>query len=108
MNKTGWQIFSAFMQEGVCMKWILIFSVVMAITGCASRWTQEGKGFIETKQDAAGCADTILAEHKDLNEETVKDCMEGKGYRLRTAQPVKAESVPPPAEAPAPKTEVAP
>ena len=90
------------------MKWILVVCAVMAITGCASRWTQEGKGFIETKQDAAGCADTILAEHKDLNEETVKACMEAKGYRRSKAERVEPGSVPPPAEAPAPKTEAAP
>ena len=90
------------------MKWVLVFCLMMALTGCASRWTQEGKGFIETKQDAAGCSDTILKEHKELNAENVKICMEGKGYRRSTAERVDAGSVPPSAEAPAPKTEVAP
>ena len=58
------------------MKWILVFCAVMVMTGCASRWTQEGKGYIETKQDAVACSDTILKEQKDLNEENVKICME--------------------------------
>lgn len=98
----------SFMQEGVCMKSVLVFCVVMATMGCSSRWTQEGKSYTETKQDAADCADSILAEHRNLNSETVKTCMEAKGYRLHTAQPVQAESVHLPAEAPTPKTEVAP
>ena len=107
------------------MKRILIFCVVMATMGCA-RWTQEGKSYIETKQDAAGCADSILAEHRDLNPETVKTCMEAKGYRRSTAErvetgsvpppaetesvppPAETESVPPPAEAPIPNTDAAP
>ena len=90
------------------MKRILIFCVVMATMGCSSRWTQEGKSYTETKQDVAHCADSILAEDRNLNPEKVKTCMEEKGYRLRTAQPVEAGSVPPPAEAPTPKTEGAP
>jgi hypothetical protein len=108
MNKTGWRIFSAIMQEGVCMKWILVFCAVMVMTGCASRWTQEGKGYIETKQDAVACSDTILKEQKDLNEENVKICMEAKGYRRNAAQQVDPMPVPPLMDAPTPKVDPTP
>ncbi|HZC81425.1 MAG TPA: hypothetical protein VE222_06845, partial [Nitrospiraceae bacterium] len=74
------------------MRWILVFCIVMVITGCSSRWTQEGKSYIETKQDLAGCEDTIIKEHKDLNEETIKACMGERGYRRSTAQQVDAGS----------------
>jgi hypothetical protein len=47
---------------------------------------QEGKSGIETRQDSAECADRILAERRDLNEATVRECMEAKGYRLRAEQ----------------------
>ena len=98
----------SFMQEGVCMKSVLVFCVVMATMGCSSRWTQEGKSYTETKQDAVNCADSILAEDRNLNPEKMKTCMEAKGYRRSTAERVKAESVPPAAEAPVPKTDAAP
>ena len=99
---------TTFMQEGVCMKWILVFCAAMAMTGCGGRWTQEGKGYIETHQDSAACSDTILKEQKDLNAENMKICMEAKGYRRSTAERVGAESAPPPAEVPTPKTDAAP
>lgn len=90
------------------MKRILCFGILLILAGCSGRWTQEGKGYIETKQDGAACADTILAEHRDLNEETVKACMEAKGYRRNTAQQVDPTPAPPLMDAPTPKVEPTP
>jgi hypothetical protein len=72
------------------MKRLLLVGLIIVVVGCSSRWVQEGKGYIETRQDGGACADSILAGHRELNDESMKECMEGKGYR-RHGAPHRAE-----------------
>jgi hypothetical protein len=68
------------------MRRALLLGLMIMSCACTGKWVQEGKSGIETRQDSAECADRILGERRELNEATVRECMESKGYRLRTEQ----------------------
>ena len=93
------------------MKKTLLLGLIIISSACASKWSQEGKSGIETRQDSAECANRILSERRELNETAVRECMEAKGYRLRTpanrsveTKPEAPEPIPPqgPGSIPAP------
>jgi outer membrane murein-binding lipoprotein Lpp len=62
---------------------IIVIIGLCLLAGCASQWNQEGKSRMETRQDSGACANQILTERKELNDDNMKVCMEAKGYQRR-------------------------
>ncbi len=74
-------------------RWVAVLLVTLTCfcTGCAKYYYQEGKSFVECKEDRAGCRVELnkrLAVQSrrpgGYEYEFIEDCMKNRGYKLVT------------------------